>query len=69
MTTKEAAALAGVSETIIKRWCAEGRVTATKTGRSWDIDPESLAECAAQPRAGRGPDKGTRRANRSKETA
>ena len=60
MTTKEAAVLAGVSETIIKRWCAEGRVKATKAGWPWDIDPESLAECAAQPRAGRGPDKGPR---------
>ena len=60
MTIKEAAQKAGVSETVVKRWCAEGRVNSTKVGRSWEVDAASLEEYLRQPVRGRGQDRAPR---------
>ena len=60
MTIKEAATRAGVSETVVKRWCADGRVRCTKAGRSWVVETTSLEEYLRQPVTGRGQDKGPR---------
>lgn len=46
-TSTEAAALAGVSTRTIRRWAANGTVSATKTAGRWVIDADSLhARCA-----------------------
>ncbi len=50
MTTKEAATKAGVTETLVKRWLKRGDVLGTKTGRSWDVDAESLRVFLGKPR-------------------
>jgi len=40
--TATAASIAGVSTSTIRTWCRTGAVAATKSGRAWRIDPNSL---------------------------
>lgn len=40
--TATAANIAGVSTSTIRTWCRTGAVAATKSGRAWRIDPNSL---------------------------
>ncbi|WP_420898954.1 helix-turn-helix domain-containing protein [Janibacter melonis] len=44
LTTTEAAALLGVSDGIVRRWCREGRVRARRSGGSWLIDSGSVGD-------------------------
>lgn len=51
MNTTTAAANANVTIRTIQRWCRTGRITATKIGGRWHIDPNSLTH-ATQPKRG-----------------
>lgn len=44
LTTTQAAALLGVSDGIVRRWCREGRIVAVRRGRSWVIDRGSVGD-------------------------
>jgi excisionase family DNA binding protein len=37
LTTKSAAAIAGVTERTIRNWCESGELPALKAGRKWQI--------------------------------
>lgn len=50
MTVTEAAARAGVSATIIKRWLDRGDLLGEKHGKSWTIDAKSLELYLGKPR-------------------
>ncbi|WP_428832166.1 helix-turn-helix domain-containing protein [Janibacter terrae] len=44
LTTTQAAALLGVSDGIVRRWCRDGRLVAARRGRSWVIDRGSVGD-------------------------
>ena len=44
LTTTQAAALLGVSDGIVRRWCRDGRLVAVQRGRSWVIDRGSVGD-------------------------
>lgn len=44
LTTTEAAALLGVSDGIVRRWCRDGRLPARRSGRAWLIDRGSVGD-------------------------
>jgi len=50
VTVTEAAARAGVSATIIKRWLDRGDLRGEEHGKSWTIDAESLELHLGKPR-------------------
>lgn len=43
MTCEEASARLGVSVYSIRAWIRRGAISATRVGRSWRIEPESIA--------------------------
>lgn len=51
MTTAEAAQQLGVSRQRVRMFIEDGRLRAKKKGRDWDIDPASVSQMAASPRA------------------
>lgn len=59
--------MAGVSEQLIRKWVADGRIKAERPGqRALEVDKESLIEHLRQPIKGRGKDKAPRaRKNRA----
>lgn len=44
LTPKELAAMVGIDERTIRRWCVEGRIPARHVGGRWRIKPEVLAD-------------------------
>lgn len=44
LTTTEAAALLGVSDGIVRRWCRDERLVARRSGGSWLIDSGSVGD-------------------------
>lgn len=44
LTTTEAAALLGVSDSLVRRWCREGRLVAVQRGGLWVIDRGSVGD-------------------------
>lgn len=57
MTTQEAANVAAVSSTVIKRWISRGDIQASRVGRGFEVDQESLLAYLATRTKTRGPDK------------
>jgi excisionase family DNA binding protein len=48
LDVKESSARLGCSETLVRRWCRQGRLVAVKDGaESWRVDPDSVEERAA----------------------
>lgn len=67
ITVAEAAGIAGVSTTVIKRWIARAWVKAVRRGaRAYAVNEESLRTCMAATPEGRGPDKGERKRGKRK---
>lgn len=67
ITVAEAAEIAGVSMTVIKRWIAREWVKAVRRGaRAYAVNEASLRMCMAATPEGRGPDKGERKRGKRK---
>jgi excisionase family DNA binding protein len=49
-TTREAAKYLGMNPTYVGILCNKGKLKATKHGRDWDIDPESVAAYKLAPK-------------------
>ncbi len=49
-TTEEAADYLGVTKNMVARLCRDDVLTATKHGRDWDIDPESVVVYKISPK-------------------
>jgi excisionase family DNA binding protein len=47
VSLSEAAQRTGRHPEVLRRWCMEGRIPATRVGRTWVIERETLAELLA----------------------
>lgn len=58
LTTTQVAALKGVDERTVRRWCADGKVKASSIGEAphkiWLIDPASIEEVERDSRGRKG---------------
>ena len=50
LTTTQAADWLGVTESLVRRYCRDGRLEATKLGRDWFIVESDLEHFAQKPR-------------------
>lgn len=50
ITAQQAAAMLGIDETLVRRYCRVGRIKADKFGRAWMIAREDVEEFAQVPR-------------------
>jgi excisionase family DNA binding protein len=50
LSTPEAAERLGLSEAMVRRYCAQGRLPATKVGKGWAIRRRDVERFAANPR-------------------
>ena len=50
MTTQEAAARIGIDDSLVRRYCRDGRIEATKHGHGWWITATALRKFRRRPR-------------------
>ena len=50
LTTTQAADWLGITESLVRRYCRDGRLEAIKLGRDWFIVESDLEQFAAKPR-------------------
>lgn len=55
ITVTEAASRLGCSVAIIRRMCADGRITAKKYGKTWLIDQLEFSQIVIKPRRKKAP--------------
>lgn len=62
MSTAEAAEALGISTVLVRRYCAEGRIVATRIGTTWVVDGDQLSDPATFKRGeGKSPNRGPNR--------
>jgi excisionase family DNA binding protein len=49
-SVQEAARIIGIDESLVRRYCKQGRISARPIGRQWALDRNSVLRFAATPR-------------------